>query len=83
LLTTGAAVLGQLELELSTLSDLYLLQGCRQLPMSPKAEKKFLKKVNKVIGGVLSEEERKVLLEAINALKIKEVSELIDYVLHQ
>jgi hypothetical protein len=52
-------------------------------PMSPKAEKKFLKKVNKVIGGVLSEEERKVLLEAIHALKIKEVSELIDYVLHQ
>ncbi len=51
--------------------------------MSPKAEKKFLKKVNKVIGGVLSEEERKVLLEAIHALKIKEVSELIDYVLHQ
>ena len=34
--------------------------------MSPNAEKKFLKKVNKVIPGVLTEDERKALLEAIH-----------------
>jgi hypothetical protein len=34
-------------------------------PMRPKEEKKFLKQVNKVIGEVLTEEERKTLLEAI------------------
>ena len=33
--------------------------------MRPKEEKKFLKQVNKVIGDVLTEEERKTLLEAI------------------
>ncbi len=46
-----------------------LLSGSKKstsiYPMSPKAEKKFLKKVNKVIPGVLTEMERTTLLKAV------------------